>query len=346
MRTVGGALDRDDVVSWELLRQAELVPRAKAPNLGAQPQEEADSNIPTRGFSAVSAARLAEEPGAAGFGLSPIWSPAVSSPSWARGGGRGRGGHGASSRREPDAWLHDYSGEASPRPAQSLYKPAPERPDYHMVGGRYPDLEGSLTELMQTLYKEEQRNVLEMKQRSAREADASLARSRCGCGQAELAFWRLAAKSYVEEPAPGVVEAELSSLATKLLAAAPPPGERMRLEGFRPSQLPAHVAGILEACQRQVNSVGARDKGAKSALEVAKGLGDLLVEVERDCEAMMLALSGVDGDASRKWAARLGTVSKTLQPPFPDPESLAHQLESENELLRQALTKPVPMGTL
>lgn len=208
---------------------------------------------------------------------------------------------------------------------------------------RVSELEEGIAELLLALLEEERANVKAMKDHSAREADLTLTRSRRGPSEAELSFRRLTSTKspFAVEKPPGVIEAELSSLATSLMALDPMTPQRVRSQ-IQPSNLGAQVDGLMSACQRQLSTVYRGDKNSVRALNCARGLGDLLVEVERDCQAMALALAGSDGDAPARWAARLGSVSKTLRPTMPHMESLAHQLEMENELLREALKKPPP----
>lgn len=231
-----------------------------------------------------------------------------------------------------------------PAPREEKPAPPPAFELRHLPPSlRVSELEEGITELLLALLQEERKNVQALKEHNTREGDASLQRSRRGPAEAELTFRRLTSTQspFAVEKPPGVIEAELSSLATSLMSLDPMTPQRVRSQ-IQPSNLAAQVEALMSACQRQLSTVYKGDKNSVRALNAARGLGELLVEVERDCQSMALALAGSDGDAPARWAARLGSVSKTLRPTMPHMESLAHQLDMENELLREALKKPPP----
>jgi hypothetical protein len=208
---------------------------------------------------------------------------------------------------------------------------------------RISELEDGVAELLLSLLRQERQNVADLKARAAKEGDESLARSRRCPAEAELSFRRLTASTspYVVEKPPGLIEAELSSLATGLLSLGPQAAQRNAELPI--SQIPAQVESLVSACQRHLSTVYRGDRNSARCLNAVKDIGDLLVEVERDTQAMAMALAtGGGDDTAGKLAARLGSVSKTLHPAMPELESLAHQLEMENELIREALKRPAP----
>lgn len=75
-------------------------------------------------------------------------------------------------------------------------------------------------------------------------------------------------------------------------------------------------------------------------------LGDTLLELDRECHAMFVALStekNATCDRSKEWPRRLAStalaLASGLELPPPPVESLARQLEMENDLLRDAMQR-------
>lgn len=320
LRGVEGGLRVDDQESWGLLRLATQVPRM-----------ETSTSSPSRPRSAAQhSANIAvpSSPLATSFaGLS--------------------GGVPSSPKRQPNnealASIYNRAGGArggAPQvPLSTINPEAKVLPP----STRISELEDGVAELLLALLRQERQNVADLKARAAKEGDESLARSRRCPAEAELSFRRLTSSTspFVVEKPPGVIEAELSSLATGILSLGPQSAQRTTELPI--SQIPAQVEGLVATCQRHLSTVYRGDRNSARCLNAVKDLGDLLIEAERDTQAMAMALTtGGAGDSAGKMAARLGSVSKTLHPSMPELDSLAHQLEMENELIREALKRPPP----
>lgn len=323
LRGVEGSIRPDDQESWGLLRLATQVPKSGGDSLpspskttSAAQQVELPSSLQpplSTSFAGPAPGSLVREPltrNPDSEALASIYTRA----------GAGRGG-------------------PPPMPLSTLNPAAKVLPP----GTRISELEDGVAELLLSLLRQERQNVADLKARAAKEGDESLARSRRCPAEAELSFRRLTASTspfVVEKPA-GVIEAELSSLATGILSLGSQAAQRTTELPI--SQVPAQVEGLVTTCQRHLATVYRGDRNSARCLNAVKDLGDLLIEVERDTQAMAMALAtGGGGDSAGKLAARLGSVSKTLRPTMPEIESLAHQLEMENELIREALKRPPP----
>lgn len=347
LRGVQDLLGADDQESFSLLRMASQVPKSVGP--GANPisagRPRGGGLPPATATNAAGAARsagagLPGSPPATGFvGDTPAAllhhaSNVASSPS-----------RGPQGRSDALASIYnrasDAAGGAAPPPSvPAIYLPAEAR--LLPPSTRISELEDGAAELLLALLRQERQNVNTLKDRAAQEADNSLARSRRTPAEAELSFRRLTSSQSpfgVEKP-PGVIEAELSSLATALLSM-PPAGQRAAAQ-LPTSQVPQQVEGLIAACQRHLSTVYRGDRNSARSLNAVRELGQLLTEIERDTQAMALALAAGSGEATGRWASRLGSVSKTLRPTMPDIDSLANLLEMENELIREALRRPPP----
>lgn len=200
---------------------------------------------------------------------------------------------------------------------------------------RVAELEERVAAGLQALHRESREGVEIVRRNLAAERDTSIERSRRSCAEAELTYRRLPAKGRSPAAARGdntiaEVESRIASLATSVLAA-----EQSGRGKLASSQLPERVALLSRACQRQMD-MAPGDAATSRAVSAAIGLGDLLVEVDRDCEAMVMALLDT---ADSAWVKRLGLTAAQSQVGTPSPtmESLASQLQSENELIKQAL---------
>jgi len=109
---------------------------------------------------------------------------------------------------------------------------------------------------------------------------------------------------------------------------------------FAGTQAPhaGQVASLLGSCECFAE--------VRDVLPVARSLGDTLLELDRECHAMFVALStekNATCDRSKEWPRRLAStalaLASGLELPPPPVESLANQLEMENDLLRDAMQR-------
>lgn len=355
LRNVQDVIGTDDQETWDLLRMATQVPKSLGSESWSAGASRSYGLPPAASSSSAGATR------SAGAGL-PSPPPSTSSS------GRATGGYStaAGPQSRSDALASIYSrasgaaaGALQPSRAAGVPQPnragaaaaaAPAVPAVYLPAEarllppstRISELEDGAAELLLTLLRQERQNVADLKERAAQEAENSLARSRRTPAEAELSFRRLSSTQspFAVSKPPGVLEAELSSLATALLSM-PAPGQRPAAQ-LPTSQLPAQVDSLVAACQRHLSTVYRGDRNSARSLNAVRDLGQLLVEVERDTQAMALSLAAGSGDSTTRWATRLGSVSKTLRPTMPDIDSLAYLLEMENNLIREALRRPAP----
>jgi len=322
LRSIEKVIHVDDQESRGLLRLATQVPKFSGQSSAQR------ARTPTATASSGPDLAPGNAPGSAS-------SPTRAAPSLS---------HGHQGRSDALASIYNRASDAAGGAAPTV-SVLPSEARWLPPSTRISELETGVVDLLVSLLQQEQQNMNVLKERAANLADKSVARSRRAPAESELAFHRLStnrAPFTVEKP-PGVIEAELSSLATALMSV-PPMGQRACM--LPTSQIPAQVEGLTAACHRHLSTVYRGDKNSVRGLNALRDLGQLLTEVERDTQAMSLALQAGTGDAADRWAARLGSVSKGLRPSMPDAESLAHQLEMENDLIREALKRPVPDALL
>ncbi|CAK0814099.1 unnamed protein product [Prorocentrum cordatum] len=227
-------------------------------------------------------------------------------------------------------------------PARPPERPRPRVPQSSLA--QAPGLEEQVADGLELLLGEARAGLAEARRRGAAEREGALRRAREGCARAELEFRRQ--RALVEGgigPAdgPGDGPAAVEELAAQLRveAEAAARGAGSLVEAAAPGPpLFEQVAELVQRCSLQP---GATDSATqRRGLAAVVGLADLLLEYERDCLAMRMALSGDEAQEVGDWIERVarqitsqeGGVQEALRP-----ESLAHQLRSENELLREAL---------
>eukprot|EP00933_Yihiella_yeosuensis_P050391 TRINITY_DN48185_c0_g1_i1.p1 TRINITY_DN48185_c0_g1~~TRINITY_DN48185_c0_g1_i1.p1 ORF type:complete len:338 (+),score=73.13 TRINITY_DN48185_c0_g1_i1:65-1015(+) len=205
------------------------------------------------------------------------------------------------------------------------------------------DLEDSVAKRLTEILEESKVGVREALQRASTEADAAVTASRRSCAEAELAYMRLTPTT---ECSADAAATEVGLLASDVLSMIP---SSEFTTSLGPSGLPEQVAPLLEACSRQVLMAAAHapgnNKAAENALSVTRDLADLLLEVDRECQAMALALFDHDSGLPAGWIELLGlaaTHGAASDAPQPSLAALERQLQVENDLLRAALQSSPP----
>mmetsp|Transcript_33967 Transcript_33967/g.97850 ORF Transcript_33967/g.97850 Transcript_33967/m.97850 type:complete len:304 (+) Transcript_33967:95-1006(+) len=104
-----------------------------------------------------------------------------------------------------------------------------------------------------------------------------------------------------------------------------------------------HVCVLLQACREHIAHYD-RQGATSDELATAHALGQLVLEVDREVLRMSHALIHMCDDPVLASAAdRLGTSANT-RPPLPSVDSLSHQLELENEMLKEIMHTTLNSG--
>eukprot|EP00928_Gymnodinium_smaydae_P057298 TRINITY_DN40552_c0_g1_i1.p1 TRINITY_DN40552_c0_g1~~TRINITY_DN40552_c0_g1_i1.p1 ORF type:complete len:350 (-),score=60.04 TRINITY_DN40552_c0_g1_i1:59-1045(-) len=196
--------------------------------------------------------------------------------------------------------------------------------------------------------------------------DAALVKSRRARVDAELGFWRGTPVVDTGASCEPLGAGEIARLREQLAGCS----GAAALRSTGPSQLPEMVYNLLDSCRNQHKVARAMDgvignERASTAegrvLAATDALGQLLLEVDRDVDALALALA-TDSNAGASvgamppelsWAQRLEATARAAEealaaegpggnvamPPPPLLESLTDQLETENELLQRAIAE-------
>mmetsp|Transcript_59258 Transcript_59258/g.118606 ORF Transcript_59258/g.118606 Transcript_59258/m.118606 type:complete len:225 (+) Transcript_59258:86-760(+) len=220
---------------------------------------------------------------------------------------------------------------------------------------RIVDLEEQAAAGLSALLEESQRALLTTRQELAAQADNSLKRSqRCGL-EAELELLRTLdaegrgrASRLGAAPREPPTEKEISELARALLAARPEvPAAPSR--GALP--LADALEDLIGVCQRTTEGALAtsageraddifaqrRDAAERRALSMVSSFADLLLEADRDCEALQLALAEPVVGPGAAWMKPLVASASQIGTARPSVDSLMQQLEAENDLLTKVL---------
>mmetsp|Transcript_85717 Transcript_85717/g.239607 ORF Transcript_85717/g.239607 Transcript_85717/m.239607 type:complete len:414 (-) Transcript_85717:90-1331(-) len=227
------------------------------------------------------------------------------------------------------------------------------------------DLEGRITEGLESLLREVQLSLQRTRQEHAAENDRLFATAQRRRVDAELEYWTMPIGTSLAGGASvrTLTLMEIQAIEEQLEAPA------VRVPG--PSRLPGMVEALLEKCQRQHRVACGMDKLLQHTsgtmhhtsqntvegrtLAVAESLGQLLIEADRDCQALALSLAsgagvghGMDGTVAGpqaqelRWVHRLkaaALANDSDPPPPPLMESLIDQLQAENETLGQAIAE-------
>jgi len=219
-----------------------------------------------------------------------------------------------------------------------------ERESVQTSMGRVAELEERAATGLNGLLEESQRALDATRQRIAAHADRSLRKlQRCGL-EAELDLLRVLGS---ERPGAGTVrrdgptEAEVSEAARALLAAEPyRPAHTAR--GAPPlAELLADLAGVCRQTTEGALAASAsgrtdgprRNAAARGALVLVPALADIMLEAERDCEALQLGLSEPVVGPGAAWVKPLAASASPVGGARPFMDSLVQQLEAENDLL-------------
>jgi len=211
------------------------------------------------------------------------------------------------------------------------------------------DLEDSVVEQLSALLDETKAGVQAARSRASRQADAAVARGRRCCAEAELEYLSLRLKEAKQKPQNA---SEVGMLAQQVLAMRPTDVSLEQLDS-QGAHLQEQVRILLEACRRRVlfapPGPSENSLAAQQSLDIAARLGDLLLEVDRDCQAMALALSGPDSGLPEGWVELLAlaaTHGAAADAPEPSLAALERQLSLENEMLRTAIRRShAPKGS-
>lgn len=228
-------------------------------------------------------------------------------------------------------------------------QPLPLKDDSQPQLQRIVELEERAAAGLCSLLRQSQKGLSRTKQLVALQADRAVVRSRrCGL-EAELRLLQRRARG-CEESGDSSTAADVSEIAESLLTAQP---QSTAVNVLGRSALPEQVAELTRLCQQQVETTLAtspaqaescalarrREAAARSALVAAAGLGDLLLEANRDCEALLLALSEPTASpGATDWLKPLAmSACAKVGVPLPTSDSLVQQLQAENELLAKVL---------
>lgn len=211
------------------------------------------------------------------------------------------------------------------------------------------ELEDICAGQLQQLLEQEHRNLMDMKKRASLDDDDRLRVARRSCAQAELAYRQLSnnkansLRGALLSVHSEQMEAEIGTLVADVVANGSPMRASASPRSGNSLDLPARVHSLVDACQRQMPEVSDTDHLNVRALETVNGLAELLIEIDRDCHAMTLALRNGSSSSVNSSSAGARLVSATRLSTTPAPPaicSLVHQLQMENELLRETLRRP------
>lgn len=213
------------------------------------------------------------------------------------------------------------------------------------------ELEDACAGQLQQLLERERQNLVDMKKRASSDDDDRLRVARRSCVQTELEYRQVSntnvdslQEAFLSLPSEQM-EAEIGILAADVVANGSPTRASASPRCGHSLDLPARVHSLVDACQRQMPEVSDTDHLNVRALEAVHGLAELLIEFDRDCHAMALALknsSSSNFNSSRAGARLVSASSLSTAPAPPALCSLVHQLQMENELLRETLRRPPP----
>jgi len=196
---------------------------------------------------------------------------------------------------------------------------------------RVQELEGQLADRLTDLLRESRRSLAAQRRCAARRGEASLAQAILSGGEAELTFRRKLEGGGGRDASPGggerATEAELRSLASASGAAAPTVGA---------SQVVDYVGPLVQACQRQI-PLAARNDADSRTLATISGLGQLLVELDRECTTLAATLVSTSEETTPAWAEQFSHEALHGPSSLPSTETLARHIDFENELLREVL---------
>eukprot|EP00927_Polykrikos_kofoidii_P074690 TRINITY_DN70710_c0_g1_i1.p1 TRINITY_DN70710_c0_g1~~TRINITY_DN70710_c0_g1_i1.p1 ORF type:complete len:328 (-),score=47.46 TRINITY_DN70710_c0_g1_i1:24-1007(-) len=227
---------------------------------------------------------------------------------------------------------------------------------------RIAALEARVAGALQTLLKEAQHNLQASLAQEGAENDRSFSKASRSRIDAELSYLRLPASSYAGAAVGrGVLhlsDAELRDMVENGPFLADENGV-FGPRGVGPTPIPGLVHGLLEACQhhhaiaRGMDSLLSRPSNATveaRAYALANSLGQLLIEVERECQALALGLAGSGsgfspgaGQVSEEaaWVTRLyAEANRNFASGDSVPlrmDTLSDQLQEENEVLRRVI---------
>lgn len=243
----------------------------------------------------------------------------------------------------PEAKEACERGRRSPRAAYAEEAQLPEggplpRPVLRHPLDRVWELEHQVSLGLATILEEERKNVERLKAYvAASPARDFVAAGRAAC-EAELELSRLAeGPGSCDDERLHEMQEELFRLTSAVPALMTLPAVPSMLA---PSQcLEEHVSVLLQACREHIAQYD-RHGAASEELATAHALGQLLLEVDRDILRMSHALIHVSDDRMLGAAADRLSMAANTRPPAPAADSLAHQLELENELLKD-ITHPM-----
>mmetsp|Transcript_8496 Transcript_8496/g.23459 ORF Transcript_8496/g.23459 Transcript_8496/m.23459 type:complete len:319 (+) Transcript_8496:156-1112(+) len=302
--TVSAAIPADDEEAWRLLRRAEQVPRA--------------SLVARAGLAPEALAHAAA--GASGAPTPPSQASASAWPGavWP-----------ASTQNSRE---HMLRAPVVSEPADHMLP----RPQLKAPLDRVAELEGQIAEGLSMLLQESRQGIVEMRRGTTQDSDRAMIQARHGGIEAELEFRRLTdtgSSSGTTAQQCAALEREIASLASSQPSMSTP---SMVHSALGPTQLPNLVSALAQSCQRQAAG-SLDDKTIAYTVAAVHGLGDMLLEIDRDCQALVLALANAENaELVGGWSSRLGLVAAERSQ-LPSSEALARQLEHENELLKEVL---------
>eukprot|EP00929_Paragymnodinium_shiwhaense_P009487 TRINITY_DN113672_c0_g1_i1.p1 TRINITY_DN113672_c0_g1~~TRINITY_DN113672_c0_g1_i1.p1 ORF type:complete len:347 (-),score=71.92 TRINITY_DN113672_c0_g1_i1:17-1057(-) len=243
-------------------------------------------------------------------------------------------------------------------------------------GGVVADLEGRITRGLETLLQEARRSTEVRRVQEAVDNDNLLLKAQRGRLEAEVEFWRSPSRNsgpmggFTASGVRRLTDRDMVDLRNSLMG----PGHAP----LPPSPLHGHVHNLLEAIERShpvargmdsylSTAAGSHKTVEGRALAAANELGRLLLDAERDCQALALALVSSSGGAGEQSmspeasaaariiaslssgapgrgagrgpsASRGGAVTGAAAA-APRLEALGEQLQAENELLQRAVDR-------
>lgn len=197
--------------------------------------------------------------------------------------------------------------------------------------------------MAQNLLKTERLHLEELKRYVASEADDVLAETQKGCADAEAEFYRTMSRAPAEGGALPADTEDVASLRREVQALAMEALQLQR-ENWAVAQgycaVPrTQLEELLQLCESHVSGSGESSPAAEIVLEVISGLGEVLLEAERECEVLTLAVCENPGnDAQADRLRRLAAEGGLGQGPL-RLQTLLGQLRTENESLRNELRR-------